>query len=377
MDTLTHALVGAAISDCWFRKRLGPVATPFALAMAALPDIDVVAYFAAPEFAWAHHRGLTHSFFPMLVAAPVLGGAGYLLSRKHAAWTLWALLALLCLFSHTLIDLATSWGTMPFLPFSDARISWDIAPILDIFVFSVACGSFVANRVLRWERVETFLNPLRYPVVYEHPERRRAADWIGKIAVPLIVAYLLLGWHQNRQTVRRARLELARAGVEAVEVRALPIMFTYVAWDIAARDAEGTVYNAAHSSFAPLPMLFRRYPTLPSAEIAREMSTAEGGLFAWYSQGMFVAERREAENGSRVLLSDRRFFSLLDPDASRFVMEFDRDGSGAITGIRAVPSGLDGVDVRNELRRLWELTRYGRSDGAGDAVSANIPDGGR
>lgn len=366
MDTVTHALVGAAISDCWFRKRLGPVATPFALAMAALPDVDILTYFIAPEYAWAYHRGITHSFFPMIVAAPILGGAAHILSRKRATWLLWTLLALFCLFSHTIIDLVTSWGTMPWLPFSNARVSWDVAPILDVFIFSVTCASFVANRILRWERVETFLNPLRYPVVHEHPRRRRAADWVGKITVSLAVLYLLLGWHQNRQTVRLARLELARIGVEAVEVRALPIMFTYVAWDIVARDADGVVYNAVHSSWAPRPMRFSRYPTLPAGDIAREMATPEGKLFAWYSQGMYVTDRQDRPGGSTVTFRDRRFFTLTDPAASRFVMKFDKDPTGAVLQARAVQMGFDGVDIKEELNRLWDLTRYGFADGVKD-----------
>ena len=368
MDTITHALVGTAISDCWFRRRLGPAATPFALIAGALPDIDIVTYFIAPEYAWAHHRGYTHSFFPMLVAAPVLGGIMHLATRRNGSWLLWSLLSVLCLFSHTIIDLVTSWGTMPLLPFSNARISWDVAPVLDVFVFSLTCASFVVNRVLRWERIDSYLNPLKYPVVYRHPRRQRAGDWVGKVAVVLVVVYLLLGWHQNRQTVRQAREELIAAGINAVEVRALPIMFTYIAWDIAARDAEGTVYNAVHSSLAPKPMLFVRHPTLPRGEIARELAMPEGRMFEWYSQGMFVADRQQLPGGSRVNLRDRRFFTLTSPDSSQFVMEFDKDAAGSIVAVRSVQRGLDGIDLGEELRRLWELTRHGRDAGATAAI---------
>lgn len=368
MDTLTHTLVGSAISDGWFRRRLGPVATPFALVMSALPDIDILTYFIAPEYAWMHHRGYTHSFLPMLVASPVFGYAGYRIAKKNGSWFLWSLLAVLCLFSHTIIDLVTSWGTMPLLPFSSARISWDVAPILDVFVFSVAGASFVANRILRWERVDTFLNPLKYPIVHRHPRRQRAADRVGMIAAILVVLYLLIGWQQNRQTVRIAREELARGGVEAVEVRALPIMFTYIAWDIAARDANGTVYNAVYSSYAPRSMRFTAFPTLPRDEIAGELATPEGCLFAWYSQNMFVADREWLDSGSRVSLRDRRFFGLVNPAESRFVMEFDKDPSGTVTDIRSVQGGPENIDLREELRRLWGLMWDGRDAGPDENV---------
>lgn len=358
MDTVTHALVGAALSDCWFRKRLGPVATPFALAAAALPDIDSITFLISAQSTWANHRGITHSFVPMLLAAPLLGYLGWCISERRERWRLWTCLAVLCLFSHTLLDLVTSWGTMPFLPFSNARVSWDVAPVLDAFVFATTAASFVANRILRWERVDTFLNPLVYPVVHRHPGRQKAGDWIGAIAVALAVCYLLVGWQQNRQTVRVAREALAAQGVTAVEVRAMPIMFTYIAWHIAARDVDGNVYNATHSSYAPKPMRFVKYATLPPAEIAAELDSPDGRLFAWYSQNMYVT-RRDGDGG--VSMNDRRFFGLGDPDNSSFVMRFGpaAEASPSAQRIGTARRDMGDIDIRDELRRLWDLTWRG------------------
>lgn len=361
MDTLTHSLIGAAVSDGFFRRRLGPVATPFALAMSALPDIDAVTYLFAPEMAWAYHRGYTHSFFVQLLAAPALGWVGYRLSKRSGPFLLWGLLALLCLVIHTTIDLATSWGTMPFLPFSNARISWDVAPIIDLFTSAVTAASFVANRLLRWERVETFLNPLAYPFVHRHPRRRKAADVIGLVAAGLVTLYLLVGWQQNRQTVDIAREELAAAGVEAVEVRALPLMFTYVAWGIAARDGDGNIHNAVYSSHAPKPMRFTVHRTASDEFTRRSLATAEGRLFAWYSQGMYVADSEYDGEDHRVTLRDRRFFTLTRSHLSRFNVAFVEDGLGAMRSVRPTQLGFDGVDLREELRRLCNLTLHGEA----------------
>lgn len=359
MDTVTHTLVGTAISDCYFRRRLGPTATPFALIVSAMPDLDLLAYFISPEYAWLHHRGYTHSFLPMLLISPLLGCAGYFLSRRQGTWGQWTLLAVLCLFCHTVIDLVTSWGTMPWLPFSNARVSWDIAPILDVFVFSLSAASFIANRLLRWEKVEHFLNPLAYPLVHRHPGRQRVADWFGRAAVILMVIYLVFGWHENRQTVRIAREELAAAGINAVEVRALPIMFTWVAWGIAARDAEGTVYNAVYSSYAPKPMRFTKYPMSKDSVVRQAIESPEGKLFAWYAQDMFTATVDESgSEGKKVLLVDRRFFNLTRPDLPRFAMEFGGFPAGRNNGAFLTASnrrGFGGVDLRAEAESLWRL----------------------
>lgn len=366
MDTVTHALAGAAISDAFFRKRLGRMATPFALAVAALPDIDVVTYFVAPEMAWAHHRGYTHAFFVMALAAPVCGLVGWLLGRRDdraedGRWRWWALLALLCLcIAHTPLDLATSWGTMPLLPFSNARLSWDLVPILDLFLTSVLTASFLANRLLRWERVDTFLNPLVYPVVHEHPRRRLAADWTARIVVALVVVYFALAVQQNWQTVRIARTALADAGVEAVEVRALPVMFTYIAWAIAARDADGNIYNAAYSSYAPKDLAFDKYPTAHSPTIDRALATHEGKMFAWYAQNMFVAEEEKSADGlTTVRLRDRRFYTMSEHGLSRFIMEFREERPGGPFAVASTQMGFENIEIRKELEMLWNLTWRG------------------
>ncbi|MDR2391473.1 MAG: metal-dependent hydrolase, partial [Planctomycetota bacterium] len=261
MDTLTHALAGTVISDGWFRRRLGPAATPFSFILAALPDIDLlVLRLASSGDDWYAHRGYSHSLLATAAAAPLIGLAAARLSGKPKNCSAWALLALLCLWSHILLDVATSWGTMLFLPFSDARIALDAAPILDCFVFAVSLASCIANRLLRRERVDVFLNPLIFPVVHRHPMRVRAAAWIARPAAVLILCYLAIGWLQSRQTAGIARKELAAAGVEAEEIRAMPILFTHLAWSVAARDAAGNLYNALYSSFAPRPMRFVRRP---------------------------------------------------------------------------------------------------------------------
>ncbi len=360
MDTLTHALVGSAVSDSWFRKRLGRVATPFALVVASLPDIDSFTYLVSPQYAWMHHRGYSHSFFVFLLAAPILGYIGYRLAGKTATWLLWTLLAFLCLVTHTLGDLITSWGTMPLLPFSNARISWDLAPIIDVFLTGVTATSFVANRILRHEKVDTFTNPLTFPVVHEHPRRRRMGDWFARVALCLVAVYLLLAVHQNWQTVRLARQQLAANGVDAVEMRALPYMFSYIAWTVVARDADGTLYNATHSTYAPQPMEFIRFPSAHGQDVADALATPEGAMFAWYAQNMHFATVNP-EDGVAVRLQDRRFFGLVNPAQSRFIMDFARDDAGRMRQVESRQIAFEGLDVGKELRLLWILMRTGRA----------------
>lgn len=371
MDTLTHALLGAGISDSLFRRRLGPVATPFSLLVAALPDIDVLSFLVSPEYGWLHHRGYTHALLPILAASPIFGWIGWRLARRTATWGLWTLLALLCLLSHTFLDVATSWGTMPFLPFSNARVSWDLAPIVDIFIFSTLCASFVANRILRWERVEYFMNPLAFPRVHEHPRRRRAADIVARIVMILFVCYMLIGWHQNWQTRTIAGRELAAAGFEPVEIRAMPLMLTYLSGNVTARDAAGNLMTAFYSTWAPKPLVFRSYPASRSPAVRAALDSRWGRMFEWYAQRMVEAreEPETAGGGKKVLLIDRRFNTLADPDVSRFVVEVDVSPDGRAAGGHIQARNPVLHDIGPELDRLWKLTRYGVVDAVRTAGS--------
>jgi membrane-bound metal-dependent hydrolase YbcI (DUF457 family) len=370
MDTLTHALAGAVISDGWFRRRLGPFATPFALAAAALPDIDIlILRLLSPDNPWLDHRGYTHSLFITLPAAPLLGLAAARLAGKPGEWRAWALLALLCLYSHILLDVVTSWGTMLFLPFSNQRAALDAAPILDIFVFSLSLASFAANRLLRREKTETFINPLAYPAVHRHPGRVKLAGRLARPAGGLILCYLLIGWLQSRQTAEIARLELAAAGITAVETRAMPLLFTHLAWGVAARDAEGNVHNAVYSSFAPRPLRFVVQPAGNGPEAAAALASPAGKRFAWFTQGMFTAKTGEVLPGdapppgahSRVEIRDCRFFSLAPPWRPLAGIDVFLDSGLRILSVRERRASWAEMDLWGELARLRRLTIGGES----------------
>ncbi|MCC8181047.1 MAG: metal-dependent hydrolase [Planctomycetes bacterium] len=388
MDTVTHALLGAAISDTWFRKRIGPVATPFALAAAALPDIDIFYAFVSPESVWLHHRGYTHSLLPMLIASPFIGLVGYLLGRRGAAWATWTLLALVCLFSHTLLDVVTSWGTMPFLPFSNARVSWDLFPIVDAFVFSVLAASFVLNRILRWERVDHFLNPLAFPIVHKHPRRQQWSIRIAAAAMILFSLYFVIGILQNRQMVRKAGRELAAAGFDAVEIRALPHILTFISGTAVARDADGAIASGQYSTYAPGPIDFRIHPA-NDGPLAREaLASPWGRQFYWYAQGMVEARETApqsdaSENGEgaenpandtpTVRLLDRRFPILNNPEQTRFTMDIHFDSHGRPIAGQADSAGRPTFgDLKDELRLWWQLTWTGKMDDRAPDQSGEI-----
>ena len=126
---MTHAVVGAAImSAAPSLARPGPLA--LAVALAVLPDLDVVAVpLGVPWGSMWNHRGVSHSLFVALV----LGLAAARLARHsvEAPWWKLALALTVVTASHGVLDAFTNGGIgiAFFAPFSAARYFFPWTPV--------------------------------------------------------------------------------------------------------------------------------------------------------------------------------------------------------------------------------------------------------
>jgi inner membrane protein len=72
MDSLTHIVLGAAIGEAVLGKKIGRKAMLWGALADTIPDFDV---FASPCVTQAQqlliHRGITHSFFFVLLMSPL------------------------------------------------------------------------------------------------------------------------------------------------------------------------------------------------------------------------------------------------------------------------------------------------------------------
>ena len=108
---------------------------------AEAPDLDIIGGLRGPAFAFAHHRGFTHSFVGVPLDALVVVGFVYLLWRIRGRkikdphlpprWGLLYLYACLAGLSHILLDFTNNYGVRPFWPFSGRWYSWDIVFIVE------------------------------------------------------------------------------------------------------------------------------------------------------------------------------------------------------------------------------------------------------
>jgi inner membrane protein len=140
MDNACHTLCALAMARLGL-DRLGPRATLAVVVASNLPDVDsVVALFGGKSAYLVHHRGLSHSVAGLFAQAILVA---LLLARwpRRAAAARPASFARLCLAaaagaaSHLLLDGLNSYGIRPWLPFLDRWFFFDVAFVIDPFLW--------------------------------------------------------------------------------------------------------------------------------------------------------------------------------------------------------------------------------------------------
>lgn len=135
MDSLTHIVLGAAIGEAVLGKKIGRKAMLWGALADTIPDFDVFASCCtSPAQQLLVHRGITHSFFFILIMAPLLGWLwSKWFKKSEVPMKSWALLFFLGMFTHVLLDSLTSYGTGWFEPFSAYRVSFNTIFVADPF----------------------------------------------------------------------------------------------------------------------------------------------------------------------------------------------------------------------------------------------------
>ncbi len=155
MDTLTHALSGALFARATAPAAPRPEDPPIwqrvtvCAAAAAFPDSDVVISFFSSYAYLLHHRGVTHSLLMAPLWALLLAGLAALCFRQPGAWRTYAGVAALGIVAHILGDLITSFGTLIYAPFSDARVAWGTTFIIDLWFSGIILAGLAGS--LYWK----------------------------------------------------------------------------------------------------------------------------------------------------------------------------------------------------------------------------------
>ncbi len=143
MDSLTQALLGGCTFALIKDKALGRKAFLIGAIVGTIPDLDVLLSPLFSEVAFLSvHRSVSHSFWFAVTLSIVLA----LLFKKKNGGTFktWGLAFFISLFSHSLLDWCTTYGTKLFSPFYGHIYSINNIHVLEpMFTFILMTGSMI------------------------------------------------------------------------------------------------------------------------------------------------------------------------------------------------------------------------------------------
>lgn len=242
MEPVTHFLTGACLSRAGLNRKTALATLTLTLAAEA-PDLDVLGRIRGPVFAFAHHRGFTHSFLgtPLMAAAVV--GFVYLIWRLRGRktkdpnlpprWGLLFLYACLAGFSHILLDFTNNYGVRPYWPFFEKWYSWDI-----VFIFEPVMFAFLLLGLI----VPGFF------ALIDNEIGARERGPRGRVAATLALLGVVCMWGVRDFEHRRAVTALASRtyqGVDPLRASAYPTVVDPFHW-------YGVVETPAYFALAPV-----------------------------------------------------------------------------------------------------------------------------
>jgi inner membrane protein len=314
VDTLTHALSGAllarATAPVGARVPTGARVAAGFLA-AAFPDIDFVLGYLSPIGYLTGHRGVTHSIVLLPVWAGLLAWLMVRIDRgRGLGWRAYFGVCALGVGIHIAGDLITSFGTMIYAPFSDARVAWDTTFIIDLWFSGIIVAGLAGSLVWR---------------------RARAPALVG---LAVLAGYVGLQAVLHSRAVDFGREYASRAGFHASQVTALPRPVSPFNWAVFVTEDDRYHYanvNLARESMPPppgpdaglferfgaayVPLARARWRTLDKygadpagrALAARVLADPRFGFFRWFAEFPALYRIEHGNPATCVWFEDLRF----------------------------------------------------------------------
>ena len=287
MDSLTHAVLGAALGELLLGRRLGNRALAWGALCGTLPDMDALLLpllGTANQLWW--HRGPSHSLLVMIAASWAL--APWLaklwqrdkISRAQAGWfvfTIWG--------THVLIDCCTVYGTSVAWPMTAHRVAFNHLFIIDLLFTLPMLVAVVWLALLRTKK--------------QLPKRRRLNAW----GLGLAAGYLLLSVGMKFVAAAGFDADLARRGVTYQRRMEAPTPFNILLWrSVVERGDEFWVGYRSVFEWHSTPVRWTVYPQ-GQAALAGLVDLREVQTLQWFTDGWWIAR----PHAKGVWIGDLRF----------------------------------------------------------------------
>jgi len=235
LDSLTHIVLGAAIGHQLLNDKIAKRSLVYGAIIGSLPDIDIFfGYFTDPITAIEIHRGVTHSVFVFLFLTPLLAffikKIEGLQKRDFLKLNIFVFLAL---FTHSFLDVLTTWGT---------RLFWPIPAKLAIQ------SIFVADPL--------FTLPVMIGLIISLISKKLKANQIG---LRIGVLYLMWGIGIKYYTLDQFEQALVEQNISYEAIQNKPAPLNTILWSANVMTKDG-FYIGYYSLFDTQPIKFLYFP---------------------------------------------------------------------------------------------------------------------
>ncbi len=317
MDTVTQITLGAAVGEAVLGRKLGNKAPLWGAVFGVVPDMDVLTSpFVNDVQALAIHRGISHSLFFCVIAAPFFGWLLYKYYKKaNAGWRDWSLLVFLVLLTHVFVDVCTSYGTQIFQPFSNYPLSFNSIFIIDPFYTLPLMAGIVTSMFFRMDS----------------PKRK----WANDVGLAVSTLYLLAGFGVKAHVNSVFEQNFENRQIYPGKYMTTPAPFTIFLWTGYAEEGD-TLYAGLYSVFDDDRQINLQSIPQNEALISPYQNQLPVERLIWFSQGYFSVDK----NSSGVFFHDIRFGRSdlwMDDGPAPFVwnyeFQFNQDSS-RVTGFK-------------------------------------------
>ena len=180
---MTHALSGALLARSTQPKDAPPRSLPRRIAAGffacAVPDLDIVFALWGPVEYLELHRGPTHSFLLLPFWALIFSWVLAKILREPRGWRALYGVTALGLALHIAGDLITSYGTMIFWPWSDARPGLGSTFIIDLWLSGIIVAGLAASAFFFRSRLPSILAGIALCVLvgFQYAQKLKALEF--------------------------------------------------------------------------------------------------------------------------------------------------------------------------------------------------------
>lgn len=328
MDSFTQIVLGGAIGNAIAGDKLKNRAVLYGAIAGTIPDLDtLMMFFTDPVTAVEFHRTFSHSILFAVLGAFLFGYVIYRIERKNnlskeeAFWLFfWGL------FTHSILDMFTTWGTELLWPFNYQ------------FAFK---SIFVIDPLYTLPFVVCLVISMR-----EKVDMKRRQLW-NKRGLIISTSYLALTLVLKGFAFYSVTNDLDQKGLTYTYLTVRPSVMNTVLWNVSVETNDSFLLGE-YSFFDTSPIVFQEFPK--NTEYIKGMESHE--LIARLiniSEGQFTFSKKDGY----IYFNDLRY-GLLNREQNKeqfaFSYRFTVNDNGELVVEEVEKKREDGIKL---LKRLW------------------------